>query len=215
MFIFLTVSSFSYSSPCEDAMASSKRLPTQNKQGNLLEQSLKNPDIGTRVKAIYLIGGIGGGSSLSLLESALKDQSVYVRFKVTEELLRKKGLTLPLQLKILSVLRQILENRSQLEQLLKESKLDDVESLSADGVLEKIHEARSFLQSKILFALEKNIKSSDMKARLEAIEAAGAIGEPARPFIQLKDFSLSEKLHFWKAQFQTRMWMYGVVENPL
>lgn len=212
IFIFLTAGSFSYSSPCEDAMASSKILPAQKKRVNLLEQSLQNPNVDVRIKAVYATGGIGG-SALSVLETALEDQSLYVRFKAAELLLQKNGLALPLQLKILSVLKQILTHRLQLKRFLKESEFDDMDRLDAVAVLKRIRTVYSLLQSQILFALEKDIKDSDNEVRLEAVEAAGAIGKPARSLIQLKDLSLSEKLQFWKAQFQMRM--YGVIEKPL
>ena len=169
LFIILTASSFSYSSPCENAMKA------QASALSGLEEALKEENIEVRLWAIGLLAKIGE-LALPLLEESLKDKNVFVRVFAVKALVKigKPARSL-LESKGLPVLKEAMKEYAY--SMWHERRIEIVNLLAKIGEL-------------ALPLVEEALKDEDIDVRMDAVKALVKIGKPARSLLESKGLPL-------------------------
>ena len=175
LLIVLSVSSLSYSSPCEDEMKSpgaklTGTTPTNHELLKLLEHS----DVKKQLQAVTLAGEVGE-PAFPVLRQALENSEEIVRLRAVEVALKIGESALEfIGPKWIFVLNQTLESSSEYIR-------SRVFKLTLENGL------FSFLKTEKLSVLRKAMESSDISAGLRAIELALEIdSKPALSLIKSK-----------------------------
>ena len=226
LFIILTASSFSYSSPCENAMKANTSVLSELEEA--LEEYTGSIWYEKRVEIVKVLAKIGE-LALPLIEEVLKDESEDVRIetvralvnigKPARSLLESKGLPVLKEaleeysiwyernIEIVKLLAKIGEPALPLvEEVLKDESVYVYVRIQAVRTLIKMGKtARSLLESKGLPVLKKVMEEYTSSIwyyrRIDVVKVLAKIGELALPLVEeaLKDESVDVRIEAVRA----------------